>query len=154
MALSRSTRVRAVIAAAALAGGGLAINAARPASAALPLCNGTATALAQNATTDFGAVVLPINKTANPRINCQTGSGSSGSWVTALQRHLRNCNGQSIAVDGIFGPATKQAVKNVQNAAGITADGIYGPQTMRVLRYWAVPDVGAASCRSFSTLGL
>ena len=154
MALSRTARVRAVVAAGALAAGGVAIAVARPASAALPLCNATATAIAQNATTDFGAVAIPIATSGAPRVSCQTGSGSAGSWVRALQRSLQACNAQAIAVDGIFGPATKQAFKNVQNRAGITADGIYGPNTARAMKWLAVADSGATSCRSYSTLGL
>ncbi len=153
MRAARPRPLRAV-AAAALAGGGLAINAARPAAAALPLCNGTAIAIAQNATTDFGDVVVPIRKGASVASNCQTGSGSAGPWVTALQRHLRNCNGQNIDVDGIYGPDTKQAVKNVQSAGHITADGIYGPKTMTVMRWYTVADSGKTSCRSYSTLAL
>jgi peptidoglycan hydrolase-like protein with peptidoglycan-binding domain len=154
MTLSRTARVRAVVAAGALAAGGLAVAVARPASAALPLCNSTAVALAQSATTVYGAVTIPIATSASPRPSCQTGSGSAGSWVRALQRSLRSCNGQAIAVDGIFGPATRQAVRNVQNAASITADGIYGPNTARAMKWYAVADSGATSCRSYSTLGL
>ena len=32
-------------------------------------------------------------------------------------------------VDGIYGPATVEAVKKVQGDRGLTQDGIYGPQT-------------------------
>lgn len=39
----------------------------------------------------------------------------------------------SVAIDGIYGPATKNAVIAVQRMAGLTQDGIMGPQTWAVL---------------------
>ncbi|MGD1698464.1 peptidoglycan-binding domain-containing protein [Dapis sp. BLCC M229] len=34
-----------------------------------------------------------------------------------------------MVVDGIFGVATEEAVKNFQKSSGLTVDGIVGPQT-------------------------
>lgn len=59
--------------------------------------------------------------------------GSRGQAVVDLQTILRDKAGQNIAVDGSFGPATKQAVINLQAWSHITADGIVGPQTWGVL---------------------
>ncbi|WP_221437797.1 peptidoglycan-binding domain-containing protein [Schaalia hyovaginalis] len=58
----------------------------------------------------------------------------SGTWfgeqgLAELQYSLKRCNGQQIAVDGVYGPATEQAVKNVQYAHGLYVDGVYGPAT-------------------------
>lgn len=53
--------------------------------------------------------------------------GDSGSDVERLQRRL------GIAADGDFGPATKQAVIDFQQARGLTADGIAGPRTLAAL---------------------
>jgi peptidoglycan hydrolase-like protein with peptidoglycan-binding domain len=48
--------------------------------------------------------------------------------VRTLQQLLR-ARGQNIAVDGIFGPKTEDAVKAFQQSKGLSADGIVGPQT-------------------------
>jgi peptidoglycan hydrolase-like protein with peptidoglycan-binding domain len=58
--------------------------------------------------------------------------GMSGGCVSTLQA-LLNGKGQSIAVDGSFGPQTRQAVVNFQSAAGISVDGEVGPQTKAAL---------------------
>jgi peptidoglycan hydrolase-like protein with peptidoglycan-binding domain len=53
--------------------------------------------------------------------------GSSGSLVVSLQTAL------GIPADGIFGPATKRAVKRFQRRNGLLVDGIAGPQTLAAL---------------------
>jgi len=55
-------------------------------------------------------------------------SGSTGTSVSKLQQALVN-KGYSLAIDGIFGPATKSAVISFQSSQGITVDGIVGPVT-------------------------
>lgn len=60
--------------------------------------------------------------------------GSRGDNVRLMQEYLRAIRRQypsipSIAADGIFGPATRQAVVAFQNAFGLTPDGIIGPAT-------------------------
>ena len=61
--------------------------------------------------------------------------GSTGSDVKALQKQLKSLgyykNG---AIDGIFGPQTKAAVRQFQQKAKITVDGIVGPQTRSALQ--------------------
>ena len=61
--------------------------------------------------------------------NCYLERGSNNRGVTELQRSLKLCNGQQIAVDGVYGPATEQAIKNVQYRHGLSVDGVYGPAT-------------------------
>ncbi len=54
--------------------------------------------------------------------------GDDGHPVRTLQRLLR-AHGESLAVDGQFGPITRAAVEHVQQAAGLIVDGIVGPHT-------------------------
>ncbi|MFF7072026.1 peptidoglycan-binding protein [Streptomyces pseudovenezuelae] len=58
--------------------------------------------------------------------------GQSGGCVTTLQS-LLNGKGQSLAVDGSFGPQTLTAVKAFQSASGLSADGQVGPNTKAAL---------------------
>lgn len=53
--------------------------------------------------------------------------GSRGPAVARLQRAL------GITADGIFGPATKRAVKSFQRRNGLAVDGIAGPATWHAL---------------------
>lgn len=59
-------------------------------------------------------------------------NGEIGADVTRLQR-LLNQAGFKIAIDGIYGPATEQAVTHLQRRAGLVADGIAGPKTIAAL---------------------
>jgi hypothetical protein len=58
--------------------------------------------------------------------------GSEGGPVKALQV-LLNLHQANLAVDGSFGPATAQAVRNYQTVMGGTVDGVVGPQTWGAL---------------------
>jgi len=52
---------------------------------------------------------------------------SRGPEVRQLQRRI------GVAADGVFGPATKRALRRWQRRHGLTADGIAGPQTRAAL---------------------
>ena len=54
--------------------------------------------------------------------------GSHGPAVKAAQVELRN-EGYGVAVDGVFGPQMKDAVRKLQSRTGHTADGIVGRNT-------------------------
>ncbi len=58
--------------------------------------------------------------------------GSRNNYVEVLQFMLRNL-GYNIAVDGIFGNATRNAVVSFQMNNGLVADGIVGNNTWRTL---------------------
>jgi len=58
--------------------------------------------------------------------------GQSGPEIAGLQRAL-TANGATLKVDGDFGQATEQAVKEFQEKRGITADGVVGPLTRELL---------------------
>ncbi len=52
--------------------------------------------------------------------------GSKGAEVIKLQEILTKINFYSGAIDGIFGPVTKDAVVRFQQNNGLVADGIVG----------------------------
>jgi peptidoglycan hydrolase-like protein with peptidoglycan-binding domain len=55
-------------------------------------------------------------------------NGSNGHPIKTLQYLLR-ARGQSVAIDGVFGPHTETAVKAFQASRGLAADAIVGPMT-------------------------
>lgn len=55
--------------------------------------------------------------------------GMSGGCVKDIQALLNARDNAGLAVDGVFGPLTRQAVITFQQRQGITVDGIVGPQT-------------------------
>lgn len=63
----------------------------------------------------------------------QISSGSSGQAVRAAQTLLADKYGYGIAVDGAFGPATRNAVKDFQSDHDLASDGIVGPLTWQAL---------------------
>jgi peptidoglycan hydrolase-like protein with peptidoglycan-binding domain len=64
--------------------------------------------------------------------------GMEGWPVWSLQAGLRNL-GNSVAVDGDFGPQTIVALKNYQGKFALTADGIAGPVTQKSILTQLVP---------------
>ncbi|MFF3787907.1 GH25 family lysozyme [Streptomyces sp. NPDC001933] len=60
------------------------------------------------------------------------GQGANGAAVKAAQAQLAGY-GNRIAVDGAFGPATRNATVAFQRSHGLTADGIIGPKTWNKL---------------------
>jgi peptidoglycan hydrolase-like protein with peptidoglycan-binding domain len=60
-------------------------------------------------------------------------NGSRGDAVTALQRKLFAIGFNPGTIDGIFGPATDQAVRGYQEKKGLQVDGIAGPETFTSL---------------------
>ncbi|MFD5975653.1 peptidoglycan-binding domain-containing protein [Streptomyces bacillaris] len=129
----RGTRTLAVGVAAATALLALPVLGAAPAAAALPSCT----------TTDRGA----IPAAGRDNHQCVLGSGNQGVAVKALQKSLRDCNKQSISVDGSYGAKTRQAVINVQRKAGLAQDGVYGPKTARAM-LWS----SGQSCRTYLSM--
>jgi peptidoglycan hydrolase-like protein with peptidoglycan-binding domain len=55
--------------------------------------------------------------------------GSRGLGVSCAQAIINNLGYSSLAVDGIFGPLTKSAVKRFQGANRLYVDGVIGPMT-------------------------
>jgi N-acetylmuramoyl-L-alanine amidase len=76
-----------------------------------------------------GANVSSPSPSAN--VNSDNGNlrrGSNGSGVSDLQNKL-NKFGYGLGVDGDFGPATENAVKDFQSKNGLDSDGVVGPMT-------------------------
>ena len=64
--------------------------------------------------------------------------GSKGEVVQGLQNALKARSYDFGPVDGIFGPATEEAVKQFQREAGLDDDGIAGPKTWEALGVYVV----------------
>lgn len=59
--------------------------------------------------------------------------GSRGDEVRSIQKKLKELGYYTGTVDGIYGSATKRAVKAFQKNCGLTEDGIAGPKTLLYL---------------------
>ncbi|MGW3420388.1 peptidoglycan-binding domain-containing protein [Streptomyces phaeochromogenes] len=94
-------------------------------------------ALATSASADdwnVGAGPRAVSVNDLDRPECDNLSvGASGWCTTALQTSL-NQAGYKIAVDGMFGPATRAQVQLFQGDWGTESDGIVGPDTRFLLR--------------------
>ncbi len=55
--------------------------------------------------------------------------GSRGESVRGMQSALNTILGESLVLDGVYGPKTKQTVMKMQTTIGTKADGVVGPQT-------------------------
>jgi peptidoglycan hydrolase-like protein with peptidoglycan-binding domain len=100
-------------------------------AAALPSCN---------TSTEFGnPSYYWYWPTANGNANCVMGRGNQSAGVSTLQGALNRCYGQGLVVDGIYGAATEQAVRNVQGRIGAGVDGVYGPQTRSRMAWFTYP---------------
>ncbi|MCX2924428.1 peptidoglycan-binding protein [Streptomyces sp. NEAU-W12] len=101
-------------------------------------------------TTQYGDYQKPTTTTGSRNVTCVLSSGdgyNGGAQNTAvrlLQRSLNRCfPGADLAVDGMYGPATANKVKEVQRSKGLAVDGVLGPQTSRYMN-WAM--TGATGC--------
>ena len=59
--------------------------------------------------------------------------GSRGDEVRQIQRKLKSLGLYKGNIDGIYGTATRDAVRQFQRNCGITVDGIAGPKTLLYL---------------------
>ncbi len=59
--------------------------------------------------------------------------GHSSEHPVRTLEHLLRARGQTLEVDGSFGPQTEAAVRAFQQGEGLTVDGIVGPKTWAAL---------------------
>lgn len=59
--------------------------------------------------------------------------GDSGNTVVTIQTKLKRWGYYTGAVDGVYGSATKEAVRYFQRSNGLTEDGVVGPATLTAL---------------------
>lgn len=74
--------------------------------------------------------------------------GAQGNFVIVIQAVLNNHGFNVGAVDGDFGPKTKQAVMNFQRSRGLGADGVVGPKTWAALGTGPGPTTNGAHIRA------
>jgi hypothetical protein len=91
-----------------------------------------------------GGVWVPASSENNRLCWMQRYNYSDGVW--ALQRALRYCYGQNIAVDKDFGPATQSALFRVQGWIGAGQDGKYGPETARRMKFSSISSDAPEHC--------
>jgi Putative peptidoglycan binding domain len=60
--------------------------------------------------------------------------GDTGSQVKLLQQSLATLGFSSGKPDGVYGPATQNAVERFQVSQGLPEDGIVGPQTLTAIQ--------------------
>lgn len=78
--------------------------------------------------------------------------GSVGSEVTALQTALKSRGYYTGTVDGIYGTATRTAVRNFQRDSGLTVDGIAGKNTLSALGVQSGGNYGGYSSADYELL--
>lgn len=69
-------------------------------------------------------------KVASPTLK----KGNSGAGVKLLQKNLNKVLSYGLAVDGVFGDKTYNAVVKFQKKYGLSADGIYGEKTYKKMK--------------------
>jgi len=77
--------------------------------------------------------------------------GDTGQQVQALQSLLNLKGFGRLAVDGMFGPATEEAVKAAQRATHVDVDGVWGPITAAAVATNSQPPVPSAILRRGAT---
>lgn len=90
----------------------------------------TARGLPSTGTIESHTWTALLSKGSTPTLR----EGSTGIAVKRLQRSLTAALGQTVAIDGDFGPATETAVRSYQSSRGLDVDGIVGAQTWGALQ--------------------
>ncbi|WP_156727795.1 peptidoglycan-binding domain-containing protein [Streptomyces apocyni] len=138
-------RMRALIAAAAVTVSTIGvIGITAPTASAATTCSGYTDAYDGN----FRHYYIPTTYNNSADRNCVLSQGNQGTGVKWLQHSLNQCYDQKLVADGIYGPATRNAVKNVQSylkrtrSSSIVVDGVFGPQTSGYMSWGYYTDNG------------
>jgi Putative peptidoglycan binding domain len=85
----------------------------------------------------FGGPARPTKPgkppSAGPRLLMLKSPMMRGADIRVIQHALNQRNNAALAVDGVYGPATRDAVLNWQRREHIEVEGIVGPQTRSTL---------------------
>jgi peptidoglycan hydrolase-like protein with peptidoglycan-binding domain len=113
-------------------------------------CDGVVVVQAVSASAQVPGNTSLIGSDGSASCVMREGSGDDEA-VTVLQTALVQCNGQSVTIDGNFGAATSEALKNVQRQHGLPEDGAFGPATLEVMS-WPTGSGGCVSSVSVSSV--
>lgn len=93
------------------------------------------------------ATLAALQGGSSPRVAAAGRSAPSGSSISTqeLQQLLANQGFYAGPIDGVYGSATRSAVRAVQQAYGLPVDGVAGPATLRALRRQATRESGATT---------
>lgn len=79
------------------------------------------------------------------------GSGDEGPGVRAVQRELRAKRHLAVAVDGVYGPSTRAAVRAFQRHAGVAVTGTMNVSTWRrLIAHFELPTFDKTSLCDYS----
>lgn len=142
-----SVIVRRVVAglAATVAVAGVVVMLPATSAQAAPQCT---RASSKTVTSEGGdRVVISVPTTSSGSTTCQMGQGAQSGAVRALQVALSDTYcanlGRRIGTDGIYGPQTRDAVREFQRNHGLSVDGVYGPQTRNAI--WWPDNIGTCA---------
>ncbi|MFE7074689.1 peptidoglycan-binding domain-containing protein [Streptomyces sp. NPDC057620] len=155
MSVRPGKRSRSILATGALTAGllGGALATAPSASAWTYLGHCSGGQMISYSATSFQWIKVPaVRYDGLNNMRCWMDYGSTGNGVKVLQLTLKTCYGRSIAVDGDFGPATRDALKYAQKYEGISVDGQYGEQTFWNLKWARYKPDGTRNGCAYNTL--
>jgi peptidoglycan hydrolase-like protein with peptidoglycan-binding domain len=99
---------------------------------------GATDAMTPSATGDVGITKLIPGRCEYTGDQPTLSQGSTGIAVKQAQCEYNwSTTGTNIAIDGQFGPITRDAIMRFQRCVGIAVDGVVGPVTWSHLNYWA-----------------
>lgn len=98
----------------------------------LPTCDGVVVVDTAAGTAQVPGDTSLFASSDSARCALREGTGDEDA-VVALQTALSRCHGQNVTMDGEYGDGTARAVTNVQRQHGVAVDGVYGPTTMQAM---------------------
>ncbi|MFD7078295.1 peptidoglycan-binding protein [Nocardioides sp. NPDC059952] len=125
---------------------GASVVVSSPPASAAGVCNGSASGWVYHNYNYRMAMVYDSNSANTPL--CYLNPGHTGNAVKTLQRALNQCYGRNLDVDGIYGDATKAAVKVAQGRHGLKQDGLFGPNTSKAMTWPWNDDIRYRGCET------